>query len=47
MAAFQSFSQHVFTDAALSSRTKKLIAVAVAHVTQRPYCIRSHTKRAG
>ena len=46
MAAFQSFSQHVFADGALSSRTKELIAVAVAHVTQCPYCIRSHTKRA-
>ena len=46
MAAFQSFSQHVFADGALSSRAKELIAVAVAHVTQCPYCIRSHTKRA-
>lgn len=46
LAAFQSFSQHVFADGALPSRTKELIAVAVAHVTQCPYCIRSHTKRA-
>lgn len=45
-AAFQSFSQHVFADGALSSKAKELIAVAVAHVTQCPYCIRSHTKRA-
>lgn len=45
-AAFQSFSQHVFADGALPSKTKELIAVAVAHVTQCPYCIRSHTKRA-
>ena len=44
--AFQSFSQRVFTDGALPSKTKELIAVAVAHVTQCPYCIRSHTKRA-
>ena len=44
--AFQSFSQHVFADGALPSKTKELIAVAVAHVTQCPYCIRSHTKRA-
>src|SRR5207248_4437432 len=28
------------------SNTKELIAVAVAHVTQCPYCIRGHTKRA-
>lgn len=46
LAAFQSFSQQVFADGALPSKTKELIAVAVAHVTQCPYCIRSHTKRA-
>lgn len=46
LAAFQSFSQRVFADGALPSRTKELIAVAVAHVTQCPYCIRSHTRRA-
>jgi len=45
-AAFQAFSQRVFSDGALPSKTKELIAVAVAHVTQCPYCIRSHTKRA-
>jgi len=45
-AAFQAFSQQVFADGALPSKTKELIAVAVAHVTQCPYCIRSHTKRA-
>src|SRR5690348_18471598 len=45
-AAFQSFSQRVFADGALPSKTKELIAIAVAHVTQCPYCIRSHTKRA-
>jgi AhpD family alkylhydroperoxidase len=45
-AAFQAFSQRVFADGALPSKTKELIAVAVAHVTQCPYCIRSHTRRA-
>lgn len=45
-AAFRSFSQRVFADGALPAKTKELIAVAVAHVTQCPYCIRSHTKRA-
>jgi len=45
-AAFQAFSKQVFADGALPSKTKELIAVAVAHVTQCPYCIRSHTKRA-
>jgi len=44
--AFRRFSQQVFTDGALSAKTKQLIAVAVAHVTQCPYCIRSHTKLA-
>ena len=44
--AFQAFSQKVFADGALSVKTKQLIAVAVAHVTQCPYCIRGHTKAA-
>ena len=44
--AYRSFSHLVFADGALPSKTKELIAVAVAHVTQCPYCIRSHTKRA-
>ena len=33
-------------DGALTTKTKQLIAVAVAHVTQCPYCIRGHTKAA-
>jgi AhpD family alkylhydroperoxidase len=45
-AAFQQFSQAVFQDGALPVKTKQLIAVAVAHVTQCPYCIRGHTKAA-
>jgi AhpD family alkylhydroperoxidase len=45
-AAFQQFSQAVFRDGALPQRTKQLIAVAVAHVTQCPYCIRGHTRAA-
>jgi AhpD family alkylhydroperoxidase len=44
--AFRVFSRQVFTDGALPSKTKELIAVAVAHVTQCPYCIRTHTKSA-
>jgi AhpD family alkylhydroperoxidase len=36
----------VFAEGALSEKTKQLIAVAVAHVTQCPYCIRSHTRLA-
>jgi AhpD family alkylhydroperoxidase len=44
--AFQTFSRKVFVDGALATKTKQLIAVAVAHVTQCPYCIRGHTKAA-
>ncbi|MGH2931123.1 MAG: carboxymuconolactone decarboxylase family protein [Solirubrobacteraceae bacterium] len=45
--AFQAFSRQVFADGALPEKTKQLIAVAVAHVTQCPYCIRAHTRLAG
>src|SRR5215472_17013759 len=45
-AAFEAFSKRVFADGALPAKTKRLIAVAVAHVTQCPYCIRGHTKLA-
>ena len=44
--AFRDFSKQVFADGALSTKTKQLIAVAAAHVTQCPYCIRGHTKAA-
>ena len=44
--AFEAFSRQVFADGALPAKTKQLIAVAVAHVTQCPYCIRSHSKAA-
>jgi|ERR687892_1461951 AhpD family alkylhydroperoxidase len=44
--AFRQFSQAVFRDGALPGKTKQLIAVAVAHVTQCPYCIKGHTKAA-
>lgn len=44
--AFRAFSKQVFTDGALAGRMKQIIAVAVAHVTQCPYCIRGHTKAA-
>jgi AhpD family alkylhydroperoxidase len=45
-AAFRQFSQAVFKEGALTRKTKQLIAVAVAHVTQCPYCIQGHTKAA-
>src|SRR5436190_24369803 len=44
--AFKAFSQSVFAEGAIPAKTKQLIAVAVAHVTQCPYCIRGHTKAA-
>jgi AhpD family alkylhydroperoxidase len=45
-AAFQAFSQKVFAEGALPAKMKQIIAVAVAHVTQCPYCIKGHTKAA-
>jgi AhpD family alkylhydroperoxidase len=45
-AAFDAFSKAVFADGALPAKTKQIIAVAIAHVTQCPYCIRGHTKAA-
>jgi AhpD family alkylhydroperoxidase len=44
--AFTAFSRAVFTAGALAEVTKQLIAVAVAHTTQCPYCIRGHTRLA-
>ncbi len=44
--AWRNFSKTVFQAGALDEKTKQLIAVAVAHVTQCPYCIRSHTPQA-
>jgi AhpD family alkylhydroperoxidase len=44
--AFRTFSLRVFAEGAIPAKTKQLIAVAVAHVTQCPYCIRGHTSAA-
>ncbi len=44
--AWRNFSKTVFKDGALPGKTKQLIAIAVAHVTQCPYCIRAHTAQA-
>jgi AhpD family alkylhydroperoxidase len=43
--AFANFSEVVFKDGALSSKVKSLIAIAVAHVTQCPWCIDGHAER--
>ena len=45
-AAFKAFSRSVFADGALPAKTKQLIAVAAAHITQCPYCIKGHTEGA-
>lgn len=44
--AFRHFSEAVFAEGALDGITKQLIAVAVAHVTQCPWCIEGHVKAA-
>lgn len=44
--AFDRFSKAVFSDGALDHKTKQLIAVAAAHVTQCPYCIDGYSKLA-
>jgi AhpD family alkylhydroperoxidase len=44
--AFKAFTQSVFAETALLAKSKQLITIAVAHVTQCPYCIRNHTKAA-
>ncbi|MEZ5812809.1 MAG: carboxymuconolactone decarboxylase family protein [Rhizobiaceae bacterium] len=44
--AFRAFSTAVFAEGALDARTKQLVAVAVAHVTQCPWCIEGHVKAA-
>lgn len=46
MDAWRNFSRTVFKAGALDEKTKQLIAIAVAHVTQCPYCIHSHTEQA-
>ena len=45
-AAFMAFSRQVFADGALLAKVKQIIALAVAHVTQCPYCIRGHSAAA-
>ncbi|NEU30675.1 alkylhydroperoxidase [bacterium LRH843] len=44
--AFNDFNTAVFKDGALSKKEKEIIAVAITHVTQCPYCIDAHTKAA-
>lgn len=44
--AFQQFDVAVLKSGALSKKEKEIIAVAIAHVTECPYCIETHTKKA-
>jgi AhpD family alkylhydroperoxidase len=44
--AFEAFGHAVFAEGALTEKVKQLIAVAVAHTTQCPYCITGHTRLA-
>src|ERR1700730_9678181 len=43
---FMDFDQMVFKDGALPAKTKELMAVTAAHVTQCMWCIEDHVKRA-
>ena len=44
--AFRAGSQSGCAEGVLPSKTKQFIAVAVAHTTQCPYCIKGHTRAA-
>jgi AhpD family alkylhydroperoxidase len=44
--AFLDFDKQAFKDGALPNRTKELMAVAIAQVTQCAWCIQAHTRKA-
>ena len=44
--AFLEFDGKVFAEAALPLKTKELIALGIAQITQCPWCIDAHTVRA-
>jgi alkylhydroperoxidase/carboxymuconolactone decarboxylase family protein len=44
--AFVDFDAKAFEEGEVSVRNKELIAIAVAHITQCPYCIDAHVQRA-
>lgn len=44
--AFLDFDSKAFKDGALPARTKELIALGIAHVTQCPWCIDVHAGKA-
>jgi AhpD family alkylhydroperoxidase len=44
--AFLEFDQKAFKDGAIPAKTKELIALGIAHITQCAWCIDAHTKKA-
>ena len=44
--AFQAFDKAALSDGAISAKYKELMAIAVAHTTQCPYCIELHVAAA-
>ncbi len=44
--AFRDFNAKAYAEGVLPAKTKELIALACAHITQCPYCIDGHTQRA-
>ena len=44
--AWLEFDKKAFADGALPGKTKELIALGIAHITQCPWCIDAHTKKA-
>ena len=44
--AFLEFDKAAFAEGALPVKTKELIAIGIAQVTQCPWCIDAHTKKA-
>jgi AhpD family alkylhydroperoxidase len=46
LTAYRRLSALATTDGVLPAKIKELIAVACAHMTQCPYCINGHAKRA-
>ena len=44
--AWLDFDRKAMADGALPRKTKELIALGIAHITQCPWCIDAHTKQA-
>ena len=44
--AWLEFDKKAFDPGALDAKTKELIALGIAHITQCPWCIDAHTKQA-